>query len=70
MDRQHIENLFRRLKGELVSIKTVSGGVYEGRITEVTNDYVCVHEFGDTEGSEVYLFFSAMESMVVNTSTT
>lgn len=70
MDRQHIENLFRRLKGELVSIKTVSGGVYEGRITEVTNDYVCVHEFGDTEGSEVYLLFSAMESMVVNTSTT
>jgi hypothetical protein len=70
VDRQHIENLFRRLKGEVVSIKTISGGVYEGRIAEVTNDYVCVHETGDTEVGEVYLFFVAIESMVIKDSRT
>jgi vacuolar-type H+-ATPase subunit B/Vma2 len=70
MQRQHIENLFRRIKGELVSIKTVSGGVYEGRVIEVTNDYVCVNEIGDAEGSQVFLFFTALESMVVNGSGT
>jgi ribosome maturation factor RimP len=66
MDRQHIENLFRRLKGEQVSIKTISGDVYEGRIVEVTNDYVCVHAVKDTKGREVYLLFSAIESMVID----
>ena len=38
MAGQHTENLFRRFKGEAVSIKTVSGGLYEGRVTEITND--------------------------------
>ena len=32
MAGQHIENLFRRFKGEKVNIKTISGGIYEGRV--------------------------------------
>ena len=64
MSGQHSENLFRRLKGELVTVKTVSGGVYKGRVVEVTNDYVCLDETQDNEGSQVFIFFSAIESMV------
>ena len=33
MAGQHMENLFRRFKGEVVDVKTVSGGIYAGRIT-------------------------------------
>jgi hypothetical protein len=58
---QHIENLFRRFKGQVVNIKTVSGGLYEGKVTEVTNDYVCVSE---ADGADVYLFYHAIESMM------
>ena len=67
MPGQHIENLFRRLKGEIVNVKTISGGVYKGRVLEVTNDFVCLNETIDKEGSQVYLFFSAIESMVAGT---
>jgi hypothetical protein len=65
MSGQHTENLFRRLKGQLVNIKSVSGGIYEGRITEITNDYVALVERKDTETSEVFVFFTAVESMIV-----
>jgi hypothetical protein len=69
MGGQHTENLFRRLKGQLVNIKSVTGGVYEGRITEVTNDYVALVERKDAEPSEVFVFFTAVESMIVVEST-
>ena len=46
MAGQHIENLFRRFKGEVVDVKTVSGGIYAGRVVEVTNDYVCLKQVG------------------------
>ncbi len=65
MERQHTENLFRRYKGEVVDVKTVSTGIYRGKVTEVTNDYVCVVESGDVEGSQVFIFFSAIESLMV-----
>ncbi len=65
MERQHTENLFRRFKGQLVSIKTVSGGVYEGRVTEITNDYVCLVDRENTDSAQVFLFFSSLESMIV-----
>ena len=61
MQQQHIENLFRRFKGQSIHVKTVSGGFYEGKVTEVTNDYVCLSE---ADGADVYLFFGALESMV------
>jgi ferredoxin-fold anticodon binding domain-containing protein len=66
MDRQQTENLFRRLKGHTVAIKTVSGGVYEGRIEDVTDDYLCIIERQNTEATKVYLFYTSLESMIVS----
>ena len=65
MERQHTENLFRRFKGQLVSIKTVSGGIYEGRVAEITNDYVCLVNRENTDPTQVFLFFTSLESMIV-----
>ena len=64
MDGQHIENLFRRLKGDVVSIKCTSGASYEGKVVEVTNDYVCLSETKDPQ-HQVFLIFSSIESMSV-----
>jgi len=68
MAGQHTENLFRRFKGEAVSIKTVSGGLYEGRVTEITNDYICLSETVGGEGALVYLMMSSIESMTPKSS--
>ncbi len=65
MAGQHAENLFRRFKGQVVTMKTISGGVYEGRVAEVTNDYVCLIERKDTESAEVYVFLSSVESAML-----
>ena len=62
MPMQHVENLFRRFKGQIVSIKTVSGNAYEGRITEITIDFVGLTAKGHGE-SAVFLFFHAIESI-------
>ena len=67
MPVQHIENLFRRFKGEVVDVKTVSGGIYSGRIVEVTNDYVCLAETSGAPGQQVFIAFGAIESMAVTT---
>jgi len=63
MPGQHLENLFRRFKGEVVDVKTVSGGIYSGRITEITNDYICLTETSGAPGEQVFLTFGAIESM-------
>lgn len=63
MPGQHLENLFRRFKGEIVDVKTISGGIYTGRIAEITNDYVCLTETTGAPGQQVFLLFSAIESM-------
>lgn len=65
MGTQHTENLFRRYKGQLVNLKTISGGVYEGRISEITNDYISLVERGANEQAPTFVFFSAIESLVV-----
>ncbi len=62
MDGQHTENLFRRYKGQLVEIKTVSGTVYSGRVTEITNDYVILTEQTGEKRSEIIVFLHALES--------
>ena len=64
MPMQHIENLFRRYKGQVVIIKTISGGIYEGRVNEITNDYVGLIEKGKGEPAQVFLFFHATESII------
>ena len=66
MAGQHLENLFRRFKGEIVDVKTVSGGIYTGRIAEITNDYVCLIETSGVPGQQVFLAFRAIESMAVS----
>ena len=65
MPGQHIENLFRRFKGEVVDVKTISGGIYAGRVVEVTNDYVCLTETSGAPGQQVFIAFTAIESMAV-----
>jgi hypothetical protein len=63
MPGQHIENLFRRFKGEVVDVKTLSGGIYSGRISEITNDYVCLVETSGAPGEQVFISFNAIESV-------
>ncbi|HKP81514.1 MAG TPA: hypothetical protein VJT69_05825 [Pyrinomonadaceae bacterium] len=65
MPGQHLENLFRRFKSEVVDIKTTSGGIYTGRIAEITNDYVCLVETSGAPGQQVFISFTAIESMAV-----
>ena len=66
MPGQHLENLFRRFKGEVVDVKTISGGIYSGRVSEITNDYVCLIETSGAPGQQVFLSFGAIESMAVS----
>ena len=63
MGSQHTENLFRRYKGERITLKTVSGGVFQGRVTEITNDYVSLVDAN--EKTPTFVFFNAVESLVV-----
>ena len=63
MAGQHLENLFRRFKGEIVDVKTMSGGIYSGRVVEITNDYVCLTETSGAPGPQVFIAFQAIESM-------
>lgn len=62
MGSQHTENLFRRYKGEVITLKTVSGGVFQGRVTEITNDYVSLVD--QNEKTPTFVFFAAVESLV------
>lgn len=65
MERQHTENLLRRFKGQLINIKTVSGGVYTGHVTEITNDYVSLTDRESNDGLQTFVLFAAIESLVV-----
>jgi hypothetical protein len=67
MAGQHIENLFRRFKGEAVDIKTISGGIYSGRVSEITNDYIELIETSGPTGQHVFITFNSIESMAVRT---
>jgi hypothetical protein len=64
MSHQHVENLLIRYRGDAVDIKTISGGVYEGSITDVTNDYVAL-KVKDATGAEdtVVVLLHAIESV-------
>jgi len=65
MPQQHTENLFRRYKGQLVSIRSVSGVEYKGHVGEITNDYVLLVDRGTESGPPTFVFFAAIESIVV-----
>jgi hypothetical protein len=48
MGLQHVENLLRRHRGQIVNIRTMFGGVYEGVISDINSDYVTLtHEEPD-----------------------
>lgn len=63
MARQDTENLFRRYKNQFATIKMTSGGLYKGRIVEVTNDYVAIAERDSEECT--FVLFNSIESVVV-----
>ncbi len=65
MPMQHIENLLRRYKGQRVNIKTCSGGIYEGDVAEITNDYVALKvSNGDDARDTVFIVIHTIESML------
>jgi hypothetical protein len=65
MSYQHVENLLIRYRGQTVNLKTVSGGVYEGTVTDVTNDYVALKEIGGTgETGIVVVLLHSIEAIV------
>ncbi len=65
MNYQHIENLLIRFRGQAVNIKTVSGGVYEGSITDVTNDYVALKvRSAGGEDDQVVILLHSIESVM------
>ena len=65
MNLQHVENLLIRYRGDAVNIKTMSGGVYEGLVADVTNDYVSL-KMKDATGAEdvVIVLLHAIESVL------
>ena len=65
MPMQHAENMLRRYRGQAIDIKTVSGGLYEGTITEITNDYVALAmKSADGEQEQVYVLLQSIESIL------
>lgn len=65
MSHQHFENLLIRYRGQTVSIKTMSGTVYEGSITDVTNDYVALKAKGaNGQDENVIVVLHSIESIV------
>jgi 16S rRNA U1498 N3-methylase RsmE len=70
MGLQHIENLLRRYRGQVVNIKTRSGGMYEGTITDINNDYVALAtKAGDESRETVFVLLHSVEAVLPRNST-
>jgi hypothetical protein len=68
---QHVENLLRRYRGQRVNIKTCSGGIYEGEVAEITNDYVALKVAnGDNGRDTVFIVIHSIESLLPRGSNT
>lgn len=61
---QRVENLLRRYRGQVVNIKTCSGGIYEGEVSDVTNDYVALKTTGSDERDTVFVVIHTIESLL------
>jgi hypothetical protein len=69
MNYQHVENLLIRIRGKEVNIKTMSGAVYDGKITDVTNDYVTLLLLsGDEKGDQAIVLLHSIEAIFPRTS--
>jgi hypothetical protein len=66
MERQHTENLFRRYKGKLVTVRTISGAEYKGQVGEITNDYVLLADRQTSGNQQTFVIYEAIESIVVD----
>ena len=65
MPMQHVENLLRRYRGQVVNLKTCSGGLYEGEVAEITNDYVALRiANGDKGRDTVFVVIHTIESVL------
>ena len=65
MNYQHIVNLLIRYRADAVTIKTISGGIYEGVISDVTNDNVALKTTDRlTENDVVIVLLHAIESVL------
>ena len=65
MGMQQLENMLRRYRGQSIDIKTMSGGVYEGTIAEITNDYVALNvKSPEGEQEQVYVLLQSIESVL------
>ena len=68
MSFQHIENLFRQYRGQFVDVKTISGGVYEGTVADVTDNYVALEIKSDEgEPDRVFVMLHSIESVLPRT---
>lgn len=65
MGFQHIENMLRRYRGQVVNVKTRSGGVYEGAVAEITNDYVALAMKNEDESRDtVFVLLQSIEAIL------
>ena len=64
MKYQHIENMLISYRGQSVNLKSISGGNYEGTISDVTNDYVSLKMQSATGDNDlVIVLLHAIESV-------
>ncbi|HEX8000193.1 MAG TPA: DUF2642 domain-containing protein [Pyrinomonadaceae bacterium] len=65
MGYQHIENMLRRYRGQAINVKTRSGGVYEGTVAEITNDYVALAMKNDDDSRDtVFVMLQSIEAIL------
>ncbi|HEY0545988.1 MAG TPA: hypothetical protein VGC91_11470 [Pyrinomonadaceae bacterium] len=66
MGLQHIENLLRRYRGQRITVKTRSGGLYEGTVAEITNDYVAltIKRAEDDSSDLVFVLLHSIEAVL------
>lgn len=65
MGLQHIENLLRRYRGQVVKLITRSGNVYEGTVADITNDYVALTmKNEDNSRDTVFVLLHSVEAVL------
>lgn len=63
MGLQHVENLLRRHRGQVVNIRTMFGGVYEGVVSDINSDYVTLTSVGVETQNETFVLLQSIEAV-------